>query len=603
MTFVTMNWYRIVGSLFFSIAITFIYAQKSAPLFSPDSIRQSWVNTANSIVIHRNENALIPILDLGETNISWHSFGLSGENEFEHTLGRYTSSHFRSGIKNRIVIFGIDYSDLSKEVSEKERLSQMLSAVSKRSKIVIALFGFNVSETLPGEFQKATAIIISPEKTSAVQSLTAQLIFGGIGILQGSPQHATLESNDNQRLAYLPPELAGMDSKLLEDSISAIVNQGIKARAFPGAQVLVAKNGHVVFHKTYGFHTYDSLQPLGIDDLYDFASVTKVTSTLPALMKFYGEGKLNIDAPLQQYFHLFKKTEKGGVTYREFLSHYGRLRPSIVFWRTAQDSTRNWNPKSFRNEKSNRYSIQITDSLFLFKRYKKQIYREIKELPLNKEKQYVYSDLSFILYPYVVEKLSKEKLEPYLKETFYEPLGAFSLTYNPLQNFPKNQIVPTEIDTFFRKIPVQGTVHDETAAMLDGISGHAGLFGSTNDLAKLFQMYLNGGTYGGRRYIAELSLKEFTRCQYCQEGNRRGLGFDKPLIRYRPSESYTAKSASPSSFGHSGFTGTFVWADPENGLLFIFMSNRVYPYRSSRGLFDLNIRERLHQAAYDAIIK
>jgi CubicO group peptidase (beta-lactamase class C family) len=201
----------------------------------------------------------------------------------------------------------------------------------------------------------------------------------------------------------------------------------------------------------------------------------------------------------------------------------------------------------------------------------------------------------------VVERLTGEPLESYLKETFYQPLGAFTLTYNPLHSFPAERIVPTERDTFFRKIQLQGTVHDETAAMLGGVSGHAGLFGSAGDLAKLVQMYLNGGEYGGERFISEVAVREFTRCQYCPDGNRRGLGFDKPLIEYDPELSYVAKSASPESFGHSGYTGTFFWADPKYDLVVIFLSNRVYPNRSHTGLSDLNIRPRVQQVVYDAM--
>ena len=237
----------------------------------------------------------------------------------------------------------------------------------------------------------------------------------------------------------------------------------------------------------------------------------------------------------------------------------------------------------------------------MFKKYKKKIFKGIKELPLNEERAYVYSDLSFILYPDVVERLAKTPLETYLKQTFYRPLGAQTLTYNPLRYFPKSRIVPTEQDTFFRMIQVHGTVHDETAAMLDGVSGHAGLFGSANDLAKLVQMYLNGGEYGGQRFIEASAVKEFSRCQFCEAGNRRGLGFDKPLIEYDPAESYVAKDASPESFGHSGYTGTFFWADPVYDLQVIFFSNRVYPYRSSRKLYELDIRPRIQQAVYDAM--
>ncbi|MBK9016614.1 MAG: serine hydrolase [Saprospiraceae bacterium] len=461
--------------------------------------------------------------------------------------------------------------------------------------------------------QEGFPLMLVPKADSLGQSLAAQLVFGGCAA-SGLTNEGRMQSElppflrqynglttQATRLGYCPPALVGLDAQLLEDSIRAIVEEGIRAQAFPGAQVLVAKDGMVVFHETYGFHTYDSLRPVRPDDLYDFASVTKVTSTLPALMKLYGEGKFELDAPLKKYLPFFKKTDKADVTYRHFLAHNGRLKPSIVFWREAKNEHGGWKKRSFRTVESRRYPIRITDSLFLFKNYKKRIYRGIRDLPLSQKPGYVYSDLSFILYPAVVERLTGEPLESYLKATFYRPLGAFTLTYNPLSSFPAERIVPTERDTFFRKIQVQGTVHDETAAMLGGVSGHAGLFGSAGDLAKLVQMYLNGGEYGGERFIPEAAVREFTRCQFCPDGNRRGLGFDKPLIEYDPELSYVAKSASPESFGHSGYTGTFFWADPKYNLVVIFLSNRVYPDRSHTGLSDLNIRPRVQQVVYDAM--
>jgi CubicO group peptidase (beta-lactamase class C family) len=596
----------LLSALLLNSLFTLISAQTPAML----PLALDWEKAKTSVVMLRNENSLLPVKDLDKRYITWLTFGLGEKNTFEETLMKYTPERHRRKLFNQadLFIIALDAAEISPRNPDFQKFEE---AVKYRMEydVVAVLFGQGDAISAVPDFLRAKALILSPDVDENSQSFAAQLIFGGCGANGVLPaglgqlfkQGDGLRTPEKFRLGYAPPETVGLNGRLLQDSIPAIVEAGIRAHAYPGAQVLVAKDGKVVFHKAWGFHTYDSLQAVSTTDIYDFASVTKVTSTLPALMKLYGEGLFDLDAPLKKYLPFFKKPEKGNVPYRQFLAHNGRLKPGIVFWREAKDDKGQWKKRSFRDHFSKRYSIRITDSLFLFKNYKKQIYRGIRDLPLHEKPGYVYSDLSFILYPALVEKLTRKPLEEYLNMTFYRPLGAYTLAYNPLLRFPAEQIVPTERDTFFRKIQIHGTVHDETAAMLGGVSGHAGLFGSANDLAKLVQMYLNGGEYGGRRFIAEAALKEFTRCQFCDEGNRRGLGFDKPMISYDPAQSYVARDASPASFGHSGYTGTFFWADPACNLIVIFFSNRVYPYRSSEGLYDLNIRPRIHQVVYDAM--
>ena len=382
--------------------------------------------------------------------------------------------------------------------------------------------------------------------------------------------------------------------------------------------MLVAKDGHVVYHEAFGYHTFDNKKLVTTQDIYDFASVSKVTSALPAVMKLYGEGQFDLDAPLKQYFPEFSKSNKADLTYREMLAHYARLRPWIPYWRGALKGNgkypwkKSWDNEvlnegkfrrnTFERDSSEKFPIKITDDLWLHKDYKeKWIYKSIRKSPLQDEKKYLYSGLLFYLLPEIVADLTQSDYETYLNQSFYHRLGAYTLTYNPYRFFPLDRIIPTERDTFFRMTQLHGRVHDEGAAMMGGVSANAGLFGSANDLAKLMTMYMNWGYYGGEQLIAEKALKEFTRCQYCDEGNRRGLGFDKPLIEYNPDQSSVAKDASPASFGHSGYTGTFAWADPEHDLLFIFFSNRVYPTRDNRKLYQLGIRPRIHQVLYDAI--
>ncbi|MEL6942108.1 MAG: serine hydrolase [Bacteroidota bacterium] len=384
--------------------------------------------------------------------------------------------------------------------------------------------------------------------------------------------------------------------------IESIIEEGIQSQAFPGANVLVAKNGNIIFHEAYGYWTYDSLRTLAKDDIYDYASITKISSALLALMRLHGEGKFDLDAPLKKYFPQMRFSNKAQLTFREMLAHQAQLRPGIVHWQRTKKKSGKFKNRTFRKDSSEQYNVHITNHLWLHRKYKEKMYKAIKKSKLLEEKKYTYSGLLFYLLPQIIEDITDEAYEDYLQRNFYDKIGASTITYNPLQKFPIERIVPTEKDTFYRHQQVQGIVHDEGAGMMGGVSANAGLFSTIEDLAKLAQLFLNEGKYDKEQLIDAKSIKEFTRYQYLELDNRRGLGFDKPLLEYNPDASYVAESASPESYGHSGYTGTFVWIDPKYDLIFIFFSNRVYPYRSHRKLYELNIRPRLHQAVYDAII-
>ena len=404
-------------------------------------------------------------------------------------------------------------------------------------------------------------------------------------------------------LQYAPAQAVGIDSTYLHQQLDSILQTSIDSAAFPGAQFLVARQGKIVYDKTFGYHTYAQKRPVKKTDLYDLASVSKTTTGTLALMYLYDKGLFDIDATWQTYFPDFKNSNKANLDFRSVLAHQARLKPYIVFW--AQTKRKNGSFKwwTFKKKPSLRYPIRITDGLYLHKRYKKKMRKGIKESALLTEKGYKYSGLSFLLYPDLVTEKTGLNFDDFLYQTFYQPITANRLVFNPRQHFPLREIVPTEVDTFFRHTLVHGDVHDENAAMLNGISSNAGLFGNAGDLAKLLQLLLNKGTYGGKRYLQASTVEEFTSCQFCGEGNRRGLGFDKPLIDYDAKAAYIAPSASPESYGHSGFTGTFYWVDPAEELIVILLSNRVYPTRDSRNLYRLNIRPSLHEAVYEAIRK
>ncbi|MFY0651873.1 MAG: serine hydrolase [Cyclobacteriaceae bacterium] len=408
----------------------------------------------------------------------------------------------------------------------------------------------------------------------------------------------TLDSlNTEERFEISDSLLRQLDSR-----ISQIVHEGIDSMAFPGCQILIAKDGQTFYRKSFGFHTYSQKQKVKNTDLYDLASITKVAGSTLALMKLYDEGKIQLDESFSAYWADFNGNNKSEMTMREVLAHNARLKSYIPYYAEMKKKNGSFKWRSVRTDSSRRFPTRISSTQFLYKDFKvKRIYKMIKKSKLNQNPGYLYSGLSFYLIPEIVSNLTGQRFENYLKDNFYKPLGASTLCFKAGEKYPLQRIVPTEDDDYFRNQLLHGIVHDEGAAMMDGISGNAGLFSTAEDLAKVFQMLLNKGELQGKQYLSPETIDEFTRCQYCDQENRRGLGFDKPLIEYDSIKSSVAKMASHMSYGHSGYTGTIVWADPENQLLYIFLSNRVHPSRSNRNLYDMNIRPRIHNVIYELI--
>ncbi len=407
-------------------------------------------------------------------------------------------------------------------------------------------------------------------------------------------------------LSYAHPSEVGLDSLYIHTRVNEIIANGIQEKAFPGAQVLVAKQGRIIFHKAYGHHTYDKLQAVSLNDLYDVASVTKITAALPALMKLVDLKKLDLDAPFSNYWKPWRKIEnKKDLTLREILAHQAGLKPYIVFLNELYRKNGTLKKRWVKSYPSKRFSNQAYDGIFIKKSFLKKMYRKIDHSAVSADRKYRYSGLSFFLFPELVTQLSGTEYERFLQHHFYSPLGALTMGFLPKKSGFKNKIVPTEQDTVFRNTLTQGWVHDENASLMGGISGNAGLFATATDLAKIMQMYMQYGSYGGKRYLSEATVKEFIKIQYPQNKNRRGLGFDKPSISNSQlplSKAYPAPEVSASSFGHSGFTGTFVWADPEHELVYIFLSNRVHPSRAHRSIYSLNIRPAVQQVFYKATL-
>lgn len=582
-----------------------------------------------SLTVLANQN-ILPVQNLENEKIASVSLGSNSKTAFQTMLDNYTQiDHFilpqnaterewlqlRNKLGNySIVIAAIE--GIHKYPAENYGVSAIQRKASEdlvaEKKSVFVFFGNAYALKHFSNIHHAKGLILAYQGTDLSRELAAQLVFGAFdanGKLPVTVDNRFHVNNGiavkcNQTFSYTIPEEVGMSAEKLA-MIDTIAKMGIEEKAYPGCQVLVAKNGKVIYHKCFGYLTYNDESPVKKDNVYDWASLTKVTGPLPALMKLVDEKKFNVDDKLSKYWPDFIGSNKENLIIRDILAHQARLAPYISYWMNTVDEDGNLDAHVFRHEPSYEFSVRVSEKLYMNPNYLTQMMDTIRNSKLLPRKRYTYSGLSFFLFPTIIEKLTGQPFEQYLKNTFYEPLGAYTITYNAYQHFPMQQIVPTENDDLFRKESICGFVHDEGAAMMNGVSGNAGLFGTTNDLAKLFQMYLQKGYFGGRRYISEKTVNEFTRIQFPENRNRRGLGFDKPLIDNNKKDlmdAYPAVSADKSSFGHGGFTGTFAWADPKTGILYVFMSNRVYPTRENNRLYQLNIRTEIHQAIYNSIL-
>jgi beta-glucosidase-like glycosyl hydrolase/CubicO group peptidase (beta-lactamase class C family) len=400
---------------------------------------------------------------------------------------------------------------------------------------------------------------------------------------------------------YAKPEEVGLSSSM-ESEIDSIANTAISKGAMPGAVVLVAKDGKVAFHKAYGTLSFDSKEPVSTETVYDLASVTKISATTMSVMKLYDEGKLKLDDELQQYIPWLVGTDKATIKVRDVLLHQAGLIPFIPFYKETIDSTGKPLPALYRNKSEEGFEIRVAEDLYLRNDWRDTIYQRIATSKLGEKDKYVYSDNDFIFLGKIVEAISGQPLDQYVRENFYLPLAMMSTTFKPREHMPINMIAPTEKEKHFRQQMMRGDVHDEGAALMGGVAGHAGLFSNAYDLAQIYQALLNGGELGEVDLFKKKTIKKFT--DYQSTVSRRGYGFDKPeKDNATRKEAYPSKSVSVKTFGHTGFTGTCVWVDPEEHLVYIFLSNRVNPTRDNNKLGQLGVRPSIQEAIYKAIVK
>ncbi len=583
--------------------------------------------TERALTVLQNQSGLLPLRELDTLRIAVVSVGSEAETTFQKTASLYTRvDNFNVSAQAtdaeiaqlsarlsdyNLLLVGVHLASISpgRKYGLTDGVKKAVEALTASGKAVLTIFGNPyVLDKLQG-IDKARGIVMAYQLTAFTEDLSAQLLFGAIPGRGKLPVtvNAAYRYNDGfetpalGRLKYTIPEEVGLDSRVITFKIDSIANMAVERRATPGCVVQLAKDGKVFFRKAYGHPTFESKSPVKLTDLYDLASVTKVTASTLALLSLYDQGKFNLDATMGDYLPDFKTSNKADLPWRKVLTHSARLQSWIQFWRQARNPDGSWKKNTFSTRKSRRFPVSVVgDSLFIYKKYASVVFKSIRDSPLNKEEGYVYSDLSFILYPQVVKNISGMEFEDFLKKNFYNKMGATSLTLNPLRYYKPEDIVPTERDTFFRKTLIHGQVHDEGAAMLGGISGHAGLFGNANDVMKVWQMYLQNGYFGGKQLIGKDAIQEFTRYQFPESGSRRGIGFDKPSFKYSGN---APRFASPASYGHTGFTGIMTWADPVWNLNYVFLSNRVYPTRDNALLGQLNVRTGIMDVIYQELLK
>lgn len=463
-------------------------------------------------------------------------------------------------------------------------------------------------------FCDAPTIIAAYEDDDVTQRTAAAILFGqqvakgrlpvtvcpnfpyGTGIIQ-TPLPAPVVKTE---LPHVKPETVGMSSQVLQ-KIDVLANAMIAKGAAPGCEILAMKDGKIVYDKTFGYFDYSKREPVTTNALYDLASVTKICATTISVMRLYDEGKLSLDSTLGDYLPWVKGTDKAGLRIRDILLHQAGLVSFIPFYKDVVDAKGFPDTSLFHAYADSTYSVRVAEHLYMRVDYVDTMYRRILESPLKPHQGYVYSDNDFIFLGEIVEQLTGKKLNRYARETFYEPLGMNNTGFRPRERFQLSQLAPTESEPIFRRQWIRGDVHDPGAAMFGGVAGHAGLFSNAEDLAILLQMLLNGGKYDGKEYIKAETLELFTG--YNSSLSRRGLGFDKPeKDNGKHGEPYPCRSASPLTYGHTGFTGTCIWVDPQSQLVFIFLSNRVCPAGGdNKRLMTQHVRENIMEVLYEAM--
>ncbi len=579
-----------------------------------------------SLTVVRNQKELIPVRDLEDKKIAALAIGTTPDNAFYRRLSKYSDLSTYGIDKHHtphrafemitklseydLVIISVHDNSffVSRDYGINGKTVGLIHSIARRQDVILSLFANPYSLAFfEDEILQVGAILVAYQEGDLFEAAAAEAIFNGLQVTgrlpvtagKHIPRMTGIITPVPTRIRFGLAEEAGVKSQLLQ-RIDSLAERGIRKKAYPGSQVAIIKDGIMIYNKAFGYHTYDSLKAVQKTDLYDLASVTKIAATTASVMKLYEQGRIDLDKGIAHYLPLANDSELRDISIRNILAHQARLQPWIPFFLETMDEDGIYLEGIYDTTESDDFPVQVADGLFLHREYRDSLFSKILTSELRENEDYRYSDLGFMLLSEVIHHVTGQSLDEFARKSFYAPMGLSTMGYNPLQRFDMSRIVPSEHDTLWRRQVVHGHVHDPAAAMLGGVSGHAGLFSNASDLAKLMHMMLDEGKYGGIQFLDPNTLQKFTSAPFAANDNRRGLGFDKPSLE--PADSGpAARSASPMSFGHSGFTGTYVWADPMENLVFVFLSNRTYPSQTNRTIIEHNIRTDMMQEIYHAI--
>lgn len=573
---------------------------------------------AMTLVINKND--IIPLTSGGSKTMAVVSIGVSESNQFSNNIKKHhkistfslpnkpslsQAQNLADKLKKYDLVI-VNVMNTNNSAQNNYGISQtsvdFVNLICQSTKVILVVSANPYAAGRFIEQCESEAVMITYEDNSLTREIAANSLFGADPISGKLPVSISSKYREGHGiktkktiLGTSTPEETGFQSEKL-NRIDSIIKDGIIQGAYPGARVLIAKKGQIFYNKSFGNLTYEGDDSVEENTIYDLASVTKTMATTLAVMKLVEEKKLDIDLRLMDYLPELKGTNKGGIYIRELLAHQARLEPWIpLYLKIIPEQQIDTNVLS-RSPKE-RYSKRVSESLYILDSYSDSMILEITNSKLLPQNKYKYSDLGMYYMKAIIERITNTTLDKYCDSVFYNELNLSYTAFNPLNRFDISMIAPTEMDKYFRNELIRGYVHDQGAAMLGGVGGHAGLFSTADDMAILCQMLLQNGKYGNISYIDSTVLEDFTRRQFPLNHNRRGLGFDKPLP-LNQSGGPTCPLVSSKSYGHSGFTGTYFWIDPEYDLIYIFLSNRVYPSAENRKLITLGIRTKIQEEIY-----
>ncbi|TDE28311.1 beta-N-acetylglucosaminidase [Flavobacterium ranwuense] len=571
----------------------------------------------NAVTVLKNTAAVLPIKNLEKQKIAYVKIGDDSNDAFISTLKKYAevtviADANLDSLQVKLqpfttVIIGYHKSDVAfKNDDLKSNELFKIKFLAKNNNVILDVFAKPYSLLPITNFDEIEGLVVSYQNSTIAQIVSAELIFGAIEAKGKLPVSINTSFKVNyglpteklNRLGFTTPENVGMNATILS-KIDGIANKAINGKMTPGIQVLVARKGKVIYQKSFGHHTYDKTLKVENSDIYDVASLTKILATLPNVMLQYDQQKINLETTLETMCPIFKDSNKANINFKDLLSHYAGLAAGIPFYKATMDKSKFPSEVYFRKIPEEQFSKQLADSLFIRNDFSDTIMKMIVKSKVSLKKEYKYSDLTFMILKDYLEKTTGKTLDVLIQENFYRSLGMNNSSFNPLAKFDINRISPTETDTYFRHQLLQGYVNDLSAALEGGVSGHAGVFSNAMDVAKIMELYLQKGSYGNQRYFSEKTFEDFNTCYFCAAGNRRGVGFDKPQLG---TEGPTCGCASMTSFGHTGYTGTMAWADPETQIVYVFLSNRTFPVAGENRLSKENIREDIQKVIYEAIV-